>query len=198
MNRLSRPRHEVSSTRLSSATVTVYLGFRIPAKVKDSALEIQFSGYFGVPHFTVQATPWNARGLLDDENRGFLKAGTGSRGRRLSKQRALLGEGPRPSDYIDATDTIPRQPSGSPTPDARFRRAERGVRMSLRNARQWRASSLPPMSVACATSKARASHVRRRASRVLGGAILAGTDRGLGVFRVTSAARVGDERTRGR
>lgn len=88
--------------------VSVYLGFRIPANVKDSAVLIQFNGYFGVPHFTIEARPWNAEWLLDRDDRPFVAAarmleskGFQSNGRRWAKIHD-------PSEYIDASDVPAR------------------------------------------------------------------------------------------
>jgi hypothetical protein len=75
--------------------VSVYLGFRIPAKVKDSALEIQFNGYFGVPPSPCKRSPGKHASCLTMKTVRFSKLQV-PRGRRLPKQRALLGEGPRP------------------------------------------------------------------------------------------------------
>jgi hypothetical protein len=88
--------------------VRVWLGFRIPAKVKDAALAIQFNGTYGVPHFTVQANPWGARQLLDDEDPKFLKAAKALEVDDYQSNGHYWAKVHDPSDYIDATDVPAR------------------------------------------------------------------------------------------
>jgi hypothetical protein len=84
--------------------VSVYLGFRIPARVTDQSLVIQFNGYFGEPHFIVQATPWYARELLDAENRKFLKAAQALEAKGYQSDGRYWAKVHEPDDYIDAPD----------------------------------------------------------------------------------------------
>lgn len=87
---------------------TVYLGFRVPAKVKDPALVIQFNGYFGVPHFTIQASPWDARHLLDDEDPRLLRAAKSLEADGYQSNGHYWAKLHDPDDYIDAEDVPAR------------------------------------------------------------------------------------------
>jgi hypothetical protein len=88
--------------------VSVYLGFCIPAKVRDAALVIQFNGYYGVPHFTVQANPWDARELLDGGDRKLVKAAKLLENARYQSNGHYWAKVHDPSEYIDATDVPAR------------------------------------------------------------------------------------------
>ena len=47
----------------------VFIGFCIPAIVKDSVLKVEFDGYSGVPRFTAKVEPWEAKQRLDNGDR---------------------------------------------------------------------------------------------------------------------------------
>jgi hypothetical protein len=88
----------------------VFLGFCIPAIVKDSALQVQFSGFYGVPHFTVQANPWEAQWRLERGDRKLAAADDELRAQGFATNRthdywALVHE---PDEYLDADDVPTR------------------------------------------------------------------------------------------
>lgn len=83
----------------------VFLSFRIPARVKDSSLYIQFSNYFGVPHFTIEARPWDAERLLDERDRRFLSSTeTLESAGYQTDGRTYWAKVHEPQDYLEAED----------------------------------------------------------------------------------------------
>jgi hypothetical protein len=88
----------------------VFLGFCIPAIVKDAALQVQFSGLFGVPHFTVQARPWEADWRLDNGD-GQLAAADDelrSQGFKTNRTYDYWARVHEPDEYLDAPDVPAR------------------------------------------------------------------------------------------
>ena len=88
----------------------VFLGFCIPAVVRDAALQVQFSGYHGVPHFTVQAKPWNADGRLAADDRQLAAADETLRveGFKTNRTHDYWARVHEPDEYLDAED-VPKR-----------------------------------------------------------------------------------------
>jgi hypothetical protein len=88
----------------------VYLGFCIPAIVKDSALQVQFSGFYGVPHFTVQAKPWEAQWRLDNDDDKLAAADDElrSHGFKANRTYDYWARVHEPEEYLDAADVPAR------------------------------------------------------------------------------------------
>lgn len=88
----------------------VFIGFCIPAIVKDSALQVQFSGFYGVPHFTVQTKPWKAQQRLEEGDRKLAKADDELRAHGFSTNRThdYWARVHQPDEYLDADDVPTR------------------------------------------------------------------------------------------
>ncbi len=88
----------------------VFLGFCIPAIVKDSALQVQFSGFYGVPHFTVQGKPWEAHWRLERDDRKLAAADDELRslGFQTNRTHDYWARVHDPDEYLDADDVPTR------------------------------------------------------------------------------------------
>jgi uncharacterized protein YjiS (DUF1127 family) len=88
----------------------VFLGFCIPAIVKDSALKVQFNGFSGVPHFTVQANPWEAQRRLTDGDRKLAAADDELRSHGFTTPRTYgyWSRVHEPEEYLDTADVPAR------------------------------------------------------------------------------------------
>lgn len=88
----------------------VFLGFCVPAVVKDSALQVQFSGFYGVPHFTVQAKPWEAQWRLEGGDRKLAAADEElrSHGWATNRTHDYWARVHEPDEYLDAEDVPTR------------------------------------------------------------------------------------------
>jgi hypothetical protein len=86
----------------------VFLGFCIPAIVKTPALLAQFSGWYGVPHFTVQVEPWNAIYRLDEDDRALAKASDELRAAGFTTNGNYWARVHEPDEYLHADDVPTR------------------------------------------------------------------------------------------
>ena len=88
----------------------VFLGFCIPAIVKDAALQVQFSGAYGVPHFTVQAKPWEAHQRLanGDDTLAAADEQLHSQGFKTNRTHGYWARVHQPDEYLDAADVPAR------------------------------------------------------------------------------------------
>ena len=83
----------------------VFFGCCIPAVVKDPVLIIQFSGYFGVPHFTVQVEPWDAeRRLTDRQDPKLTKASKALQSLGFQTNGRYWARVHEPDEYLSADD----------------------------------------------------------------------------------------------
>jgi len=89
-------------------TGTVWIGFQIPASDPEPRLRVQFVNTFGVPHFTIEAWPWEHERLRASGDSRFVGSGE-------MLQRADFATDPRnwgrywsrvhgPDEYLEADD----------------------------------------------------------------------------------------------
>jgi hypothetical protein len=86
----------------------VFLGFRIPTIVKDPALYVQFSSVYGVPHFTIQADPWESQWRLDNDDPQLAKASERLRAEGFQTNGRYWAMVHDPEEYLDASDVPAR------------------------------------------------------------------------------------------
>jgi hypothetical protein len=83
-------------------------GFCIPAIAKDPPLLVQFDGYNGVPHFTLQVEPWNAQYRPDDGDRKLARASDQLRSAGFRTNGWYWAQVHEPEAYLDVTDVPAR------------------------------------------------------------------------------------------
>lgn len=86
----------------------VFLGFCIPASVKYSPVKAQFSGVYGVPHFTVQVEPLDAQTRLDAADRQLAAADNELGELGFKSNRRYWARVHEPDEYLDADD-VPKR-----------------------------------------------------------------------------------------
>jgi hypothetical protein len=71
---------------------------------------VQFSGFFGVPHFTVQAKPWQAQWRLENGERNLAAADDElrSHGFKTNRTYDYWARVHEPDEYLDAPDVPAR------------------------------------------------------------------------------------------
>ncbi len=86
----------------------VYFSLCVPAIVLESAIDVQFDNTFGVPHFTCQVRPWEAKTRLEERDPELMRADDELRAHGFQGNGECWAQVHAPGDYLDADD-VPAQ-----------------------------------------------------------------------------------------
>jgi hypothetical protein len=86
----------------------VFVGYSVPAIVKDQAVQVQFDGRYGVPHFAVRVTPWDAAARLDRNDAQLTGASDELKRQGFTTNGSEWARVHEPDEYLEAPDVPAR------------------------------------------------------------------------------------------